>query len=68
MDKGRSNISLLSTANLDVQKEETSVDLTSTHLLTVELKTRWDTGSTDCSHWTNKDRGPIVSSSGLQMT
>ena len=39
------HISLHSSSDLDVQKEETSADLTSTHLLRVELKTRWKTGS-----------------------
>lgn len=41
----KEHISLLSTADLDVQREETSVDLTSTHLHIVELKTKCKSGS-----------------------
>lgn len=58
---------LLSIADLDVQKEKTSFDLTSTHHLREELKTRWESGSPAAFS------GPISTSlivifSRLQMT
>lgn len=54
------NISLLSSADLDVQKEETSVDLTSTHLLRVELKTGWQSGSLAAFSRPISTRGPLL--------
>lgn len=60
----KEHISLLSSTDLDVQKEETSVDLTSTHLLRVELKTKVGSGSSAAF---SRPIRPIINFSELQM-
>ena len=60
MDEGRKHISHLSTADLDVQRKETSVDLPSTHFLRVRLKTRWGTGSLAAIAKPIRTTGPLL--------
>lgn len=60
----KEHISLLSTADLDVQRAGTSVDLTSTHLHIVELKTKCKSGSPAAHRRTIR---PTISFPGLQM-
>lgn len=60
----KERISLLSAADLDVQKQETSVDLTSTHLHIVELKTKCESGSPAAL---SRPIRPTVSFRGLQI-
>ena len=56
------HILLLSTADLDVHKEKTSTDLTSTHLLRVQLKTRWEAGSLAAFNRPIRSTGPSLAS------